>query len=58
MKCDCEKFKEYDKWDTLVFTLAYSHGILYPKDGPKFVYCPFCGKKLNEREENIGGILG
>ena len=41
---------EYDKWtefERRVYFLAYSHGVTYPKDYPRFKFCPFCGNAMN-----------
>ena len=41
--------REYDKWNDFergVYTLAFSHGVKYPDDYPRFKFCPFCGEKI------------
>ena len=51
MECSCEEFKKWDEFEMGIYSLAYSHGILYPKDGPIFKYCAFCGKRLIDKEK-------
>ena len=55
--CDCEDYKEGLTQIKNAQTLLYlTKGIKYT--APKFRYCPWCGKKLEEKiRGNIGGVI-
>jgi hypothetical protein len=47
--CTCNKFKEnIEKIDGCI-SYAFIHGMIY--EGTPFKYCPWCGKKLTEKEK-------
>jgi len=46
LTCDCEKWKPFITEHCDMVKFCYSYMWTY-KSG-KFVYCPFCGKKLKE----------
>ena len=46
MDCTCKGWKEnLPKIDNIIVS-AHIHGVKY--NGKKFVYCPWCGKKLEK----------
>jgi hypothetical protein len=47
-RCDCEDWIHWQGIEGGVGSFLYAHGIKYPTDGPKFKYCPFCGKELRD----------
>jgi hypothetical protein len=47
-RCDCEDWKKWKIVEDSAWAFLYTHGIKYPSDGPKFKYCPFCGKELRK----------
>ena len=51
-RCDCEDYKESMPQISSAQVLAWTHKMLYT--GKVFVYCPWCGKKMNptEREKS------
>jgi hypothetical protein len=44
--CECNKWKKGKKELDHIVTLAWIHGFKYC--GGEFIYCPWCGKKLND----------
>jgi hypothetical protein len=48
-KSICKSCEDYERWLALnagFYQIGHAHGLIYPNDGPKFKYCPFCGVKL------------
>ena len=50
----CQDYETWNGFESGVYTFAYSHGIKYPDDYPKFKICPFCAAKafIPEEKEN------
>jgi hypothetical protein len=46
--CGCKEFEVWKEKDVGAWIFLRAHGIVYPKDGPFFKFCPFCGKKATE----------
>ncbi len=51
MKCDCEDWENSEPQIIDAQMLAWNHGILYT--GTPFVYCPWCGKKLQDDKNEM-----
>jgi hypothetical protein len=47
--CDCQDYIKGIAQINWAISLAWSHGINY--SAKPFEYCPWCGKKLEEKEE-------
>ena len=54
LNCDCKDYKEGKNILDGITTLAYTHGVLYT--AKQFVYCPWCGKKLIDKDEAGKGL--
>ena len=53
MNCDCKYWEpNIDKINSFIM-LGFSHSIKF--DGVPFIYCPWCGKKLVEKEKKKNG---
>jgi hypothetical protein len=50
--CDCCDFEKYIEIQHGIETLAWIHGVVYPKDFVFWRYCPWCGKLLKKEEMN------
>jgi transcriptional antiterminator Rof (Rho-off) len=47
--CDCKDYVESTAQINYALTLAWAHGFNY--SAKSFKYCPWCGKELEEKEE-------
>jgi len=48
--CDCEDWQSGIKKINAFIFMGINHRMVY--DAKKFVYCPWCGKKLKEKDED------
>lgn len=51
MVCDCEEYKTWHKIEMGRVGFLFAHRVEYPRDGPTFKFCPFCGKELRVKDE-------
>jgi len=46
LDCTCDEWKTSGSQLHAFAVLAFTHGMFYT--GKQFIFCPWCGKKLNE----------
>ncbi len=51
MWCNCKDYSVWDDIEKNSWSFLYAHGITYPKEGPFFRFCPFCGKDSTMTEK-------
>lgn len=53
IRCSCEEWNKFMPFLDGIMSLALIHKVELPDDYPTWIYCPWCGEKLEPNTDNI-----